>query len=167
MIVLENLVDIFDRFNLTLTKKFISKLKLFLNQKTAHRSEFVASIKLTLLSLMNYVKRKKGGSNEVLREVVNFFVFLSKNYFFSPDLNEEKEILDLIVDIIKTLDDDILIKHIIKFEENLDNKFLMNFYIRTRLVVDQFQQFVSINESIIILVEYLRLALIFFFKLFI
>lgn len=156
MVVLENLVDIFDRFNLTLTKKFISKLKLFLDQKSTIRCEFVASIKLTLVSLMNYVKRKKGGSNEVLREVVNFFVFISKNYYFNPALNEEKQILDLIVEIIKTLNDEVLIKHIIKFEENLDDKFLMNFYVRTRLVVDQFQQFASINESIFIIVEYLR-----------
>lgn len=156
MVVLENLVSIFDRFNLTLTKKFISKLKLFLDHKSSHRSDFVACINAILTSLVNYIKRSKAGSNEVLREVVNFFLVLTKCYYFDPNQIEEKKILDIYVTIMETLEDNNLIKHVIKFEETLDRKFLMNFYIRSRLVVDQFQSFSLINESIILIVEFLK-----------
>ncbi|RNA08180.1 hypothetical protein BpHYR1_011695 [Brachionus plicatilis] len=109
------------------------------------------------LVLLTYIKRSKGGSNEVLREVVNFFLSLSKDHYFNPDLSEEKNILDIIVDVMEAIEDHELIRHVIKFEEALDNKFLMNFYLRTRLVVDQCQPFSLINESISLMVEQLTI----------
>ncbi|CAF0998112.1 unnamed protein product [Brachionus calyciflorus] len=157
LIVLEHLVGILDRFNLTLIRKFLNKLKLFLKQKSLNsRQEFNGFIHKIISSVYEFISRDKECSGDVLKEAVNFFVYLSKEFNFRPNFTQEIPILDLIVNVIEKLDDTELMMYLIKLEDILpfDERFLMNFYIRSKLVAKQYQPFMILNEPIYSIIKF-------------
>lgn len=143
-----SLKKIWPRLNKVLLVKFINKIKVFLKQNSMNesRNKMFTAI---LDSLLEYSKENKNETNIHL-EIIDFYYFIYSDFSFNINDHLQRLIADKLALTLASFDDERIINFINALEQmpDLNEKVLMLFYIKCRLVSLQYKSISFISSSV-------------------